>query len=134
MISDLGNNKYASRHTITELISSSNLKAYSDEKISDNYKHANKSNVMIPKSYHTNNFEAKMLSSVKDGKTSDELNALKETFVGISQNLFAREDMKALVSGFTSVLDIIDKLTEKLGLFGTVGVIGGFTAFIKNFD
>ncbi|MBO6244122.1 MAG: hypothetical protein J6O41_06140, partial [Clostridia bacterium] len=85
LISDLGNNKYASRHTITELISSSNLKAYSDEKISDNYKHANKSNVMIPKSYHTNNFEAKMLSSVKDGKTLDELNALKEKTIALAK-------------------------------------------------
>ena len=85
LISDLGNNKYASKHTITELISSSNLKAYSDEKISDNYRHANKANIMIPKSYHTNNFEAKMLSNVKDGKTSDELNALKEKTIALAK-------------------------------------------------
>jgi hypothetical protein len=85
LISDLGNNKYASTHTITELISSSNLKAYSDEKIADNYKHANKSNIMIPKSYHTNNFEAKMLSNVKDGKTLDELNALKEKTIALAK-------------------------------------------------
>lgn len=62
------------------------------------------------------------------------VNALKETFVGISQNLFKREDMNIVISGLTKILEIIDALTESLGLFGTIGVGSGIVAFIKNFD
>lgn len=62
------------------------------------------------------------------------LNALKETGTGIAQNLFQRGDMKAVVDGFTGVLNIIDKVTEKLGLFGTITVGAGLIAFFKNLD
>lgn len=47
------------------------------------------------------------------------INALKETGVGIAQNLFQRDDMKAVVDTLTNVLSIVEKLTGKLGLFGT---------------
>lgn len=60
------------------------------------------------------------------------LNALKETGVGIAQNLFQRDDMKTAVDGLTSVLEVVDKLTEKLGLFKTAAIGGGLIAGIKS--
>ena len=59
-------------------------------------------------------------------------NRLQEVGVGISQNLFAREDMKHILDGITSLGEGIDWLTDKLGLFGTIGVGGGLFAGIKN--
>ena len=60
------------------------------------------------------------------------LNRLKETGVGIAQNLFQRDDMKGVVDFATAFLEIIDKITEKIGLFGTIGAGAGIFAFIKN--
>lgn len=62
------------------------------------------------------------------------INEFKQTGVGIAQNLFQREDMGALVEGLTSVLNVIDKITEELGLIGTIGVGAGIIAFFKNLD
>ena len=62
------------------------------------------------------------------------INALRQAGTGIAQNLFQRNDMKSLVDGLTGVLNVIDAITEKLGLFGTLAVGGGITAFIKNLD
>lgn len=62
------------------------------------------------------------------------INALRQAGTGIAQNLFQRDDMKSLVDGLTGVLNVIDAITEKLGLFGTLAVGGGITAFIKNLD
>lgn len=60
------------------------------------------------------------------------LNALKETITGIAQNLFKREDIGFVVDGLTSVLNIIDKITEEAGLFGTIAIGGGLTAGIRS--
>lgn len=60
------------------------------------------------------------------------VNALKETGVGIAQNLFQRDDMKSVVDGLTSVLEVIDKFTEKLGLFKSVAIGGGLIVGIKS--
>lgn len=60
------------------------------------------------------------------------LNALKETWVGVAQNLFQTEDLKAIISALTAFSDLIDNLTGSLGLFGTVGlmtVIAGLKRF-----
>lgn len=58
---------------------------------------------------------------------------LKETVTGIFQNLFKRDGMKTVVDGLTSVMSVIDKLTEKLGLFGSIGLGAGLFAGVKNF-
>lgn len=47
------------------------------------------------------------------------LNKLKETGTGIWQNLFQRDDIGIVIAGLTGFLNIIDSLTEHLGLFGT---------------
>lgn len=60
------------------------------------------------------------------------LNRLKETATGTAQNLFKRDDMKAVVDALTSVMNVIDALTSKLGLFGSIGVGAGLFAGFKN--
>jgi hypothetical protein len=62
------------------------------------------------------------------------LNALKETGVGVFQNLFDRGDLGAAIELLTGVLAAIDKITESLGLFGTTIATIGIVKFIKNFD
>lgn len=60
------------------------------------------------------------------------INALKETFVGISQNLFQRGNVGIAIDFFTKILEVVDKLTEKLGLLGSVAVGGGLAVGIKS--
>lgn len=61
------------------------------------------------------------------------LNRLKETGTGVFQNLFQREDMKSIIDGFTSILNVVDTLTSKLGLIGTAFAGISITAFVKSF-
>lgn len=60
------------------------------------------------------------------------LNALKETGVGIAQNIFNKEDTGVVIDGLTSVLGVVDQLTEKLGFFGSVGTGVGIALLVKN--
>ena len=60
------------------------------------------------------------------------MNTLKETGTGIAQNLFGREEMKTVLDGINSLGKGIDWLTDKLGLFGTLGAGAGLFAGIKN--
>lgn len=60
------------------------------------------------------------------------VNRLKETVTGIAQNLFQRDDMKAVVDGFTDVLSVVESLTDKIGLFGTTIASAGIIAGIKS--
>lgn len=62
---------------------------------------------------------------------SYKLNALKETGTGIWQNLFQREDMGKVISGATSILGVVDTLTDKLGLVGTILAAGTIAKGIK---
>lgn len=62
------------------------------------------------------------------------INALKETGTGIWQNLFAREDISVVIELLTKLAEVIDFVTEKLGLFGTIGAGVGIAALIKNLD
>lgn len=60
------------------------------------------------------------------------INSLKETGTGIAQNIFNREDMKMILDLFAKFANGIDFLTEKLGLFGTIGVGAGLFTTLKN--
>lgn len=62
------------------------------------------------------------------------LNALKETSTGVFQNLFAKEDMIVVIELLTKLMEVLDFLTEKLGLFGTALTGIAIYAFVKNFD
>ncbi|MCM1232636.1 MAG: phage tail tape measure protein [Ruminococcus flavefaciens] len=87
-----------------------------------------------------NNFEAveKALENMENSAGSAEremsvimdsldykLNRLGETSTSIAKNLFQRDDMKNTVDGLTAILGLVEKLTDKLGLFGTVSTLGG---------
>ena len=61
-------------------------------------------------------------------------NRLKETSVGVFQNLFNRGDVGFVVDSLTGVLNAIDKITESMGFLGTALTAVGITAFIKNLD
>lgn len=62
------------------------------------------------------------------------LNALKETGTGIAQNLFNRRDIGIAVDTLTLLLNVIDKVTQSLGLFGTAFVLGGgISKFVSAF-
>lgn len=62
------------------------------------------------------------------------LNALKETWVGIAQDLFNREDVGNMVERLTDLSEAIGWLVDKLGLVGTAVAGIGITAIVKNFD
>lgn len=57
------------------------------------------------------------------------LNALKETSVGVAQNLFTRSDMGHVIDGLTSIMNVLDFVTDKLGLFKTAAL--GITAALS---
>lgn len=59
-------------------------------------------------------------------------NKLAETGTGIAQNLFAREDMKIVLDVLTDLAEALDLVTEKAGLFGTIGLGAGVFAGVKN--
>lgn len=63
---------------------------------------------------------------------ANKMNTLKETGTGIAQNLFDREEMKGILDTLNSLGSVLDWLTEKLGLFGSLGVGAGLFAGIKN--
>lgn len=94
-----------------------------------------------------NNFEAaeKALVNMANsaGSADDEMsvimdsldykiNRLSETSVSVSQNLFQRDDMKSVIDALTSVMEVIDAATSKIGLLGTIGVGAGLFAGWKN--
>lgn len=59
-------------------------------------------------------------------------NALKETGTGIAQNLFQRDEMKAVIDLLTNLAEVLDFVTDKAGLFGTVGLGLGAILGAKN--
>lgn len=59
------------------------------------------------------------------------LNKLQETWVGVAQNLFKTDDMKLVVDTLTGISNMVDVLTEKLSLFGSVGLVGAISMILK---
>ena len=59
------------------------------------------------------------------------INALKETWVGVAQNLFQTDDMKVVIDVLSVISTAIDKLTGALGLFGTIGLVGAISLIRK---
>lgn len=60
------------------------------------------------------------------------LNELKETWVGVVQNLFRSDDMKGVITLLQTLSDMVDVLTKHLGLLGTTGLavtIAGLAKF-----
>lgn len=63
---------------------------------------------------------------------SFKLNKFKETFVGVAQNLLSRKETKTTVDGLTKIAEVIDKITGKVGLLGTIGLGFGLSKSINN--
>ncbi len=59
------------------------------------------------------------------------LNALQETWVGVAQNLFRQDDMKIVVEMLTALSNIVDVLTGKLGLLGSVVLVSVTSGFLR---
>lgn len=62
------------------------------------------------------------------------INTLKETATGIFQNIFQTEQMGNVIDLLTGLLNILDGLTNAIGLLGTAMIAVPIVAFIKNFD
>lgn len=59
------------------------------------------------------------------------LNELQETWVGVAQNLFQSDDLKAVIGVLQTISNVIDTLTEHLGLFGSVGLVVAIAGLVK---
>lgn len=57
------------------------------------------------------------------------LNRLQQVWVGVAQNLFQRSDMNVVIDTFTSLSNVIEFATDKLGLFKTAAL--GITAALS---
>ena len=62
------------------------------------------------------------------------INKLKETGVGVFQNLFQRKDLGIVIDALTGVLNVIDGITGSIGFLGTALATIGIVKFIKNLD
>jgi TP901 family phage tail tape measure protein len=60
------------------------------------------------------------------------VNALKQTWVGVAQDLLKRDDFGKLVDGLTKLSEAIGFVVEKAGLLGTISLGAGLFAVIKN--
>lgn len=60
------------------------------------------------------------------------LNQVKETGTGIAQNLFGDEDIKSIIDILNSFMGVLDNVTEKFGLLGTIGLGAGLFSGLKN--
>ena len=65
------------------------------------------------------------------------MNRLGNTFTKVVNNIVNSDAVIAVANGLNDLLSVIDKITDKLGSLGTVGVGGigiGITQFVKSFD
>lgn len=60
------------------------------------------------------------------------LNRLSETGTSVAQNLFKKDDMKTIVDSLTLIVEVVDLLTSKIGLLGSIGAGVGIFAGFKN--
>lgn len=60
------------------------------------------------------------------------INALKETWVGVAQEMIDRGDLGKLIDGLVKLSEAIGYVLDKAGLLGTAGLIGGGILGAKN--
>lgn len=60
------------------------------------------------------------------------MNIMKETGTGIAQNLFGRDELKAVLDIINSLGNALDWLTERMGPLGSIGAGAGLYASMKN--
>lgn len=59
------------------------------------------------------------------------LNTLQQTWVGVAQNLFQSDDIKGVIEVLQAVSNVVDTLTEHLGLLGSVGLVVAIAGLVK---
>ncbi|MCI8669962.1 MAG: phage tail tape measure protein [Lachnospiraceae bacterium] len=77
-------------------------------------------------------------SAMQDAMKSTEswegsLNRLSNTWTATVHNVVKSDDMTILIDIFNKLLGLTEKLTESLGVFGSIGLGAGLTSFVKNF-
>ena len=77
-IEKIAEDKYASKYTISELISQSNILAYNDMDVKQQYTKARVNANIIPKEYHMQDSDTKSLNQIEDGKTEEYIQKSKE--------------------------------------------------------
>ena len=90
-IQKIDSSKFASKQSLNDLIVMSNLKPYKEDVTKQKYQQATRSKESIPKAYHTNNFEAKVLSSVSDGKTTTAFDENKDKVLALAESYLKQE-------------------------------------------
>lgn len=61
------------------------------------------------------------------------VNALKETWVGVAQEVFQSKDIIIFTDALTGVSEVIGGIVGDLGLFGTIATGGAITGIVKGF-
>lgn len=62
------------------------------------------------------------------------LDSLNASWQALSNTVLSSDLIKFLVDGLTGVVNIIDGITDSIGVLGTALTAVGITAFIKNLD
>ncbi len=94
-IEKIDSNTFASKYSLNELVSMSNLRPYKEDVTEQKYLQSKRQKDVIPKSYHANNFEAKILSSVNDGKTLDAFNESKNKVLELAKDYLNKQVITA---------------------------------------
>ena len=89
-ITSVSDDKFVSEYSIEDLISSSNIVAYSDDEVQSRYNKSKINTLVVPKEYHVQDSDIKILSNVTDGKTKDHLNDIKNECNSMLDELVAK--------------------------------------------
>jgi TP901 family phage tail tape measure protein len=71
--------------------------------------------------------------SIVEDTITYKINALKETWVGIIQDIINRDDFGTLIERLTKLSEVINTLINNVGVLGTIGIGTGVIALFKNF-
>ena len=89
-ITSVSDDKFVSEYSIEDLISSSNIVAYSDDEVKARYNKSKINTLVVPKEHHVQDSDIKILSNVTDGKTKDHLNDIKKECNNMLDGLIAK--------------------------------------------
>ena len=70
--------------------------------------------------------------SIIEDSLEYKINALKQTWVGVAQEMIDRGDFGKVIDGLVKLSEAIGFVLDKAGLLGTAGLIGGGILSVKN--
>mgnify|MGYP000907909125 CR=1 FL=1 len=121
----IGKDKFASKYTISDLISMSNLFAYKDEDVKKQFSKANVSSNVIPKKFHIQDSDSISLNNVEDGKTKDYIEITKKSCIAklndlVKNNMITNNRVIALKNRINTAktyneINIVNKDIERYG-------------------